>query len=435
MWPYPDFATNTLKPASYDLPAYVLDNTYRFTRASLMAVGKQRLATASALSVPATFRLYWNVAHDVIALLTTLLSIGKLRQWNLGMVAQSAYVTDAVIGQCSSYWNRLSAIRMPSALRDMAIKDGLPILGLYDRAIYLRQWALDEQPLHHTTGYTVSAAYPMDCLGVASLTTMMTNIDLGVQVLEGNPAAASMDDVTLILDLLQLSSYYDATKNVYTQGMPDWRTLPPYRTDPTALNDILFRGLFVKDTHGASADEKGGFPLTACTELSNTIPIMGKGEPGIEEFSLFGAAKGVILNSTADTYSTALTDEHLIFGCSLRAVHGTPPAIAATPVSSQSGGFATGQSIYTREDGWVSLSQNVDFGDASAIIAYLNSGTPLLKHTFSPSLWSGQLDASFELRFLDSLEADYIMYQPIEDLVQGHANTLASMFGVPGLLS
>jgi hypothetical protein len=302
---------------------------------------------------------------------------------------------------------------------------------MFEKAVHVRFWRFDNQELDVGGGYTTSNSYYKwgghSGTYVDDIITYMNN---NLIVLEGI-CAAHQDDVDAMLELIEMSSHYDQTKGVFTQGLvePTDENLPGYIESPDALNDIYCRALRVRDTHGLSGDEIVCFPVLGDAELGDQIPIVGYGQPGVNEWTLFGAPKFGCLDATDDLKSLAYDGNWIVFGTHLWVHSDFNPV---SPLYFQPNIWG-----YTREDGWVEQDMAAyDLGDGAGLAGLMNGIHPYpFAHAYGPMALAGQLDTDMEYRFMDKRQYDYQMYIPPADFCLNQASTIAQIFGVPSALS
>jgi hypothetical protein len=353
------------------------------------------------------------------------------------MVSLTSYLTDGIVAQLMGYWQRLSAVRMVPALKMQAILDGMPKQGPFDRCVIAQ--AFEPRPgalgiIAPVASWNNSTGGGSAMLGATDSTSIaygVGNLGLGLTILEGLCTnAADQTDLTAILDLIEMISFFDKTKTMWQQGLPDISAIPALDVGPGALNDFYYRALISWDTKGASTDQQIGFPCIGDSALSNLIPISGKGVPDLGAWTLFGAPKAVLLDSTVTkTYADA-GSEYILFGTS---------PLWASPFTTFDGaadyGFKPVEELYTPEDGWTDVSgYSADFGDGAGIKAAINKPVRAVMHKFFPAVFGAQLTTSLEYRFLDTAYADYNIYMSVDDLCLAHGVALAQMLGVPGLV-
>jgi hypothetical protein len=384
-----------------------------------------------AMTDPTVLRWYRELYHDAVADIYSMLNVAKMRQMNQGFVTMTAALGEGHIATLRSYWERLTAIRAPEAIKRMAVLDGTPFLDLFERAVHVRFWRYDARTWKPSITYTNGQTYIYYGGGTSTqMDQTVASLNAIITVLEG-VSATNQADLTKMLDLIEMSSFYEKTKGVFTQGLPsvDTLSLPGFIENVAALNDIYTRALGIRDTHGLSGDEAVLFPVMGDAELGGYIPVVGYGKDGLNEWTLFGAPKFGALNATADLKSNAIAGNWIMFGTSFWI------ATDFNPVSPT--WFEKNVYGYTREDGFVEhVPSDKDFGDGGDLASLMN-GVSLwpFNHAFGPMAFAGQLDAAMEYRFLDKRQYDFTIYLPPQDLCLNQATTIASIFGIPSALS
>jgi hypothetical protein len=424
--------TTAGQPYNYLLPGTILTQWFVWYRKDLEALNKHRSAVLT-LADTTVFAKYWNTYHDAVAGCVTLLSLARLRQFNPGLIALTNYLTDSQVARAVALWRRLSAIRAPAALKAKAIVDGIPIAGLHDRSIIVRLWRNEFFGLTPVAAYTVMANPATEYLGtaLASIEIYLANLGQSVAVLEGSRTAGSQADLTAMLDLINMGSYFDKTAMTFQQGLPQEYDWPAFRTDVQAWNSLLARAVILTDTKGAGTDQLICYPGLGITELASLIPVHGWGEPGIEEFTLLGTIKAGLLDSTLNKPYCDAGQEWMLFGTD-RPV----PDFANATLSDSD--FGREMYAWTLEDGWKWITLKMDYGDGptvASLIAGDESGCYALQHIYKEAMWVAQAAGNFEERFMDLRRVNYTMYVPMEDLCLNYASYLSQVFGVPGLIS
>jgi hypothetical protein len=378
----------------FSLPDYVFENWFTRYRFALETANKYR-ATDTSMTDPTIFRWYWNLYHDTVADVVCLMCLGRLRTWSRGMNTLTTYLTDAYLSQIIGIWRRLSAIKAPSALKAMAVMDGLPIQSVTDRGVHVRLWRIDACDLKPSGGaYTVIDEEPYKTLGADSteMANMLSILGEAIVVLEGTTEAANQSDLTKMLDLINMGSYFSGTKSLFVPGLPVEYSMGPIRADESGWNELFCRAMIGNDTKGLGADQMLCFPPIAHAELNGCIPLTGNGAPGLNEWSLFGSIKAGLLNSTAGADYSAATDEWILYGTNLRVIHSY----------TKGGGLTTDPFLHDfhtwdEEDGWTTWTLSKDYGDVTGLQDILGGICVLFPSPYYPALLDAQAGGAIDL--------------------------------------
>lgn len=374
---------------------------------------------------------FWNIFHDTGADLVALANLEKLIQFNQALSSLETYIPEKM-SRAKRLYRRWAAIFAPEKLRTQAIKDGMIVYVHGAGPMHIRFWDLS-----HNVMYGGSADYTDLTADESELITdntkfgqFLDNIEKGLWVLEGNVTydANAAADVTAIKDLCDMLN--DVAGGTYKQGAPSWYSYPGYLADPHLFNDYYTRALAANDTKGVGANQITCFPVAGATDPSENILVAGYGKPDedttiSDDFTLFGAPKFGLLDSTAGLRYTDDTNEWMLFGTSVP---------ARFVVDNK---FFAKYDQYTREDGWVETAVGAtyfDLGDGADIRVLINSFHPWMRHIHWPHLFAAQLTTTLEYRWIDIIKADYGFYVPASDLCAHHALALADMFKVPYIM-
>lgn len=271
-------------PQNYQLAYTVWTRWYTYYRRTLEAMNKHRanVQTLTSANIPMN---YFEVYHDVVADLVALIAASKLRQVNSGMTSMTTYLTDGIISDVISLYQRVMSVRAPSFLRAKAVMDGLPFEDVTDRCYHFTVWRIDARTGIRAASASFSAltahkAYALLGGTAAGIAAFITQLKLGVEILEGlvdDNGASDKADLTATLDLLYMGSFYDSTKNVFPAGLPTIEQLNvlPGKTGWTEKYCRALTGL------NANSGQWVGFPAQADQALANNVPVMGYGTPEI----------------------------------------------------------------------------------------------------------------------------------------------------------
>jgi hypothetical protein len=414
-------------PNNYDLASNVWSRWYTYYRRTLESLNKHKAQPINLVD-PLTPMYYYEVYHDVVANLVSLLVASKCRQLSAGMVSMTSFMTDGVISDAIALYQRVMAVRAPDFIRSKAITDGLPFQDVVDRCIHFNVFIMDQR----TTIRSYAAAWPTfsgskgyELLGGSSagITLLMTALKYGVQVLEGWVSGANpLIDVTAMLDLIHMGSYFDQTKAQFPGGLPPIENLQ-VRTDPGAFNETYCR-LFTAYT--VTGTNLIAFPVKDDPNIQKLVPVSGFGAPTIPDFTLFGTPKFAVMDDTAGAvYSAA---KWALFGTEFRMLYS-----ATIGGGNKYAGFIGGVDLFTAEDQWIQATEaGIDWNDGTAIRTFINGGSPMIKdHIYWPAVFAAQLAGGLEYRFLDKLTMDYSIYMPADDLALNYGVATANMLGVP----
>lgn len=372
--------------------------------------------TPTTLHSNARLEDYLNVAFYAIQNLSLMFNLDRLYMFNQAFSTLYTYLPDR-IGRAKRLWRRLSTIFLPAALKAYAMKKAMiPMVeGVWPAHLSLYR----EVPLvmyggasDYTDLYTaVGGSFSHLLSDATHMTTWLDNIEIAVWALEGNISDANtQEDVIAIKDAIDMLN--DVVPGLFTQGLPDPAEFPGLMNDPTLLNDWYHRCILGHTTTNTAFN---AFPVVGYTPLDDNIPVVGWGVPGMEEDTLLGFPKMVLLDSTAGAIYADAAQEYLIFGTDL----------PANPWDQL-------EELYTREDGWVTVqSGGIDLNDGTAIRTLINGGHSIIHHDFFPILFAKHLGAGLELRFLDHLPVNYQMYIPSENFGPHYAMMLGQWLGVP----
>jgi len=364
---------------------------------------------------------FFNIAFFALADLTMLGNLNHLYQYNQAFSSVYSYVPDKM-SRCRRLWERLSTVFLPSELKAAAMKAGMiaVVPGVFPP--YVRVWTPTDLVM-----YGAAADYndPITSQGIQPtlisntyLTQFIDDIESAIWVLEGKAnltldSGAAEADVIAIKDLIDMM--HDVGAGTFSQGLPDFQSLPGLLEDRSLYNDLLSRSIFILDSHGGDGDEFSAFPVVGDSALNNHVPIVGWGTPGVEEFTLLGGPKLATMNSTGGAYEAGAADEYLLYGTHF-----------ANNINTRQVEF------YTREDGWSAfLVGGADLGDGTILGNLLDGGHPWLRHAFLPAILASQ--RSIELRFLDNIDRDYRIYVDESDFGPNYAKLLGTWLGVPYL--
>jgi hypothetical protein len=383
-------------------------------------------ATPTALVAGSTVQDWMNIFFYAVANCGVLINMDRLYQVNQACSSLYTYLPGKV-ARVKRLWRRLQSVVAPRFLAIEALKRGLVFSESPDAPVHVVKWS--ECPLVVYGGaadYTDYANRSMYfCLSNDTyLTNLIDNIEKAVWALE---SAVTYDanmaaDFIAIRDVMEMLS--NSIPDLYGKFLPNDTDLPGLIVDPR-LGDIIYRNALENyETKGASADEVSFFPVTKMTDFANKIPIVGRGSPDEDDFSLWMKAKCYTYNdSTAGLRYGAASNKFIGYGTVFPARHA---------------GWATlgnwGQNyFYTREDGWVqdNLDSATDFGDGAGIRAWLNMHGVVTDHVYWPHVFANQLTTSLEWRFLDRIKVDYQFWMDEEDLGGNYASFLAKNLGLP----
>jgi len=403
--------------SEYNAGSTLLSDWYGLARQLAKASLKYK-HTPTTLNTPALFADYLNVAHNAIANMVALINLEHLYQLNQAFSTMYTYLPN-VMSRVKRLYRRASTPFLPAFIKMQGIKDGMIPLGP-GYVPHLRFWSENNLTMYGGgADYTdLSSETPDTVLGDATkLNNFVGNLEKMVWVLEGNVSynANASSDVIAIKDLIDMMQ--DVIPGMYTQGLPDEKVFPGVMADKSLLNDWYCRALCSYDTKGVAGDVFVAYPAQGLSGFNNKIPIAGWGTPGMEEFTLLGGTKFVLLNDTPGTNYLAAGGKVTAYGTSY-------------PV----GVFYTKESHYTREDGWVAIDDTIyDMGDGASIRTWSNIYPTSDEHIYRKHLFAAQLGAALEWRFVDHVPTDYIFWMDEEDFGPNHALMLAAGLGIPYL--
>jgi hypothetical protein len=368
---------------------------------------------------------FLNCGFFAIANLTMLFNVSTMSMYNQAFAALTTNLPQKR-GRMSRLWDRISAVPLPAFLKDHAVLCGLITGEINGYPPYIRIWA--ETPVL-TVLYGFSGDY-VDQSGIepylkltvdANLNNLLDNIEKAVQVLEGNVDVALTpddEDIIAIRDCVDMLRDVPSHVKVFNSGLPNAAEIAGISRSAWHKTQLFGRAIILSDTKGVAGDEYNAFPTIHLSALDEKIPVMGWGECKPDyDFTLFGAAKLTQLNDdAAGIFYTPQTNPTIYYGTDMRVTRN-----------------GTRLDMYTREDGWVTPTLDVDWGDGAGIRTAENTFHPLRQHVFYPIRYASQLAGALELRFLDSLGVDYKVYVDDQDFGENYVFMLMRELNVPYL--
>lgn len=422
---YAELNSPTPTMPNYTDPETLLQDWYTYMR----DIGKFTLKykhTPTTLSDTDNFRDYIHAGQFVIANLVMLFNLTSLVMYNQAMAALCVYLPKKR-ARLSRLWDRVSAIPYPAIFKNHAIMSGLishrP--GVYPP--YIRIWhetALLGNLYGISGNYTDQSAIEPNAFftNETNLDNFIDNIEKAVQVVEGRVAAALTpddEDIIAIRDVIDMLRDIPGYDDVFTTGLPDPKGFPGLVVSDWHRTELYARGLAIADTHGVSADEYNMFPVIEDDAFDDKVPVAryGPRRPAYD-FTLLGAAKAFQLNdSTTGLRYTAQTNPVARYGTDSRMVY--------------NGDYTD---IYTREDGFVNLTMEADYGDGAGIRGAWNTGHPFIDHIYMKGVaFAGQLAANREDRWIDNLGVDEVIWVDTDDFAENYAFLLQNTLKVPYL--
>jgi hypothetical protein len=428
-------------PAHYNAAENQLERSYKYL-VSLLQLSRKPKPYSDSLITTGFFAMFMNAYIWAVAYLVYLNCCFMMGQYSEAFQRMSTYLPDRMV-RIYRLWQRLNYIVVPNAIKAIGINHGMIVSGQRHPTPHISipmpyrtaqdgffggDTQMNSSYTHYTgAGHTYFVAELLN--SGTNIDGVLDDVEAVILGLEGNMTAggAGADYVTDIKNLRQILNWtadVDEFKPKYSQGLPSLQSLPPMLVDDAKLNDWYCRALTVHDTMGLSTDEYIVFPVTNMAGLGDRIPIKGWGEPGMEEFTLFGATKfGASFDDDTDGLNHMETSVKVrLMGCRRHMGYSTTD-------------FGKMFEIYTREDEWVEIDEHAtDFGDGSDVASFMNAGSPTKNHIYDVELWRSQLDTDVEFRYHDQAPVDYEFWAEQGVFGENHALAMANMTGLPPLM-
>jgi len=412
----------TTTPSELTAAGTLLDDWYVLGRQQGKAALKYK---HTPLTITAgRFADFLNVYIYAVATCVTLFNADRLYQYNQAGSTFSEYLPK-YMSRVTRLYRRLNSIMMAPGIVALAVKMGMiamstahrmpPHIRLFDAGVLVAYGGATDYDAFASTDT------PITYLNTdANLLKIVNNIERAVWALEGTISfdATTATDFTAIKDMMDMLN--DVGGGLYRSGLlPDEKSFPGLVDDRSLLNDWYDRGNIGNNNSGTKTAQ--GFPIIGLSTngFNSRIPIMGFGAPSMEEFTLFGAIKAFRFADTDGAVESASTTM-LLVGMLWR--YGS---YASTNVKIP-------EALYTREDGWVTITDAVqDYNDGSNCRAYLNTRSTRALHRYDLTPWLGLLSTGLEYKWVEEKTRDYCIWMEPDDLGPNTAMLLAQWFGIP----
>lgn len=424
------FSTFTSLPAGYD-DAYALIKRW-FTTQRLHVereLNTNLPITLTTLNDEENFENYCAGYHWMGAQMGILLNMDRLITYNEGLASVMTYLPK-YISRVKKVWRRFMKVIAPNIVIAETWKDGQIGYTPGMMPVYLRGWV----PFKPANGVTnvelphgsapISATDAVNMGAVladdAVLAVLIQRLESMILAYEGLAYVAN--DKADYQAIQTLMTYLERLEPGYYGRMPKSENdFPGVVSTPEMLDNWRAGYLLSADTKGVSADEKAIFPSYGLAGFDSRIPVKGYGTPSeARYYSLQGKAKFGAIDVAGGAYG-AYNAAVIHFGQAIPFVNELFDAASDTS-----------ESLYTREDGWVSLlGYAVDWGDGASIRGAINGSHRNTHHIWFDHVFKNQLTTTLEYRFVGKQPTPVQVWVDQDDFFDNYLTDMSKGLNIP----